>query len=87
MPYYICVYDVSVDRVQKALRLFRQYLTWVQNSVFEGELSPAQFAELEAKARALFEASDSLIVYELRTGRYFDRRVVGVERGELGRFL
>lgn len=87
MPYYVCVYDVSVDRVQKVLRLFRRYLTWVQNSVFEGELSPAQYAELEAEVRALFEEHDSLIVYELRTGRYFERRVVGVERGETGRML
>lgn len=87
MPYYICVYDVSVSRVQKALRLFRRYLTWVQNSVFEGELTPSQFAALEADVRALFEKNDSLIVYELRTGRYFERRVVGVERGETSRFL
>ncbi|MEM1127915.1 MAG: CRISPR-associated endonuclease Cas2 [Bacteroidota bacterium] len=87
MPYYVCVYDVSVDRVQKALRLFRRYLTWVQNSVFEGELTLAQYAELEAKAQDLFEAQDSLIVCEMRTGRYVERKVVGVERGETGRFL
>ena len=87
MPYYVCVYDVSVDRVQKVLRLFRRYLTWVQNSVFEGELSPARFAELEAEVRALFEEADSLIVYELRTMRYFERRVIGEERGERGRIL
>lgn len=87
MPYYICVYDVSVDRGSKVLRLFRRYLTWVQNSVFEGELSPAQFAELEAEVRVLFEEGDSLIVYAMRTGRYMERRVVGTERGERGRFL
>lgn len=87
MPYYICVYDVSVDRVRKALRLFRRYLTWVQNSVFEGELSSAQFAELEAEVQKLFEESDSLIVYQIRTGRYFERHVIGTERGNLGRIL
>lgn len=87
MPYYVCVYDVSVKRVQKALKLFRRYLTWVQNSVFEGELSPAQYAELEAQARKLFAEQDSLIVYEMRTGRYFERRVLGFERGETGPFL
>lgn len=87
MPYYVCVYDVSVTRVQKVHRLFRRYLTWVQNSVFEGELSPAQYAELEAGVQTLFEEPDSLIVYELRTGRYVERRVVGQERSETGRFL
>jgi CRISPR-associated protein Cas2 len=87
MPYYICVYDIGVKRGPKALRLFRRYLTWVQNSVFEGELSPAQFAELEAAASAILEGEDSLIVYEMRTGRYMERRVVGAERGERSRFL
>lgn len=42
--YVVMVYDVAVERVAKALKIGRKYLTWVQNSVLEGELSPAQFA-------------------------------------------
>lgn len=44
--YVIMVYDVNVSRVQKLLKIGRKYLTWVQNSVFEGELTEAQFAKL-----------------------------------------
>lgn len=87
MPYYIAVYDVSTKRVAKMLRLFRQYLNWVQNSVFEGELTVAQAAELEHKAKALLEEGDSLIIYELRTQAYTSRRVLGAEKGTRSPFL
>lgn len=87
MPFYIAMYDVNVKRVGKALKLFRQYLTWVQNSVFEGELTKAQAAELEARARDLLRDEDSVILYEMRTLAYTERRVIGTERGNPGPFV
>ncbi|MEM2591949.1 MAG: CRISPR-associated endonuclease Cas2 [Thermofilaceae archaeon] len=45
--YVIMVYDVNVARVQKVLKTGRKYLTWVQNSVFEGELTEAKLARLQ----------------------------------------
>lgn len=87
MPYYIAVYDVATDRGAKALKLFRRYLTWIQNSVFEGELTKAQAAELETEARALLETGDSVILFELRTTAYLERRVLGTEHGARGPIL
>lgn len=87
MPYVIAVYDVSTDRVQKALKLFRRYLSWVQNSVFEGELTKGQLAELEAETQALLEDEDAVIVYELRTTAYMERRTIGPERASAGPFV
>jgi len=86
--YFIAVYDVNVDRVAKMLKLFRRYMTWVQNSVFEGELTEAQYANLKAEAQALMEPSeDSIIFWNLRDRRYMDRETLGDEPGETGRFL
>ena len=81
MPYVIAVYDVAVERNAKALRLFRRYLRHVQNSVFEGELSPAQLAELESAADALLEGNDAVVLYALRTQAYSERRSLGADRG------
>ena len=39
--YVILVYDVGEKRVGKMLRLVRKYLSWIQNSVFEGEIPGA----------------------------------------------
>lgn len=87
MPYVIAVYDVGVKRNTKALKLFRRYLSWVQNSVFEGELSPSQLAELEDATLRLLEESDSVILYEWRTRAYSERRVLGAESGSPGPFI
>lgn len=88
MPFYIAVYDVNVKRVAKMLRIFRRYMTWIQNSVFEGELTEAQFQRLQAEARALMQGEeDSVIFYELGNAKYVGRTSLGVERGEPGRML
>jgi CRISPR-associated protein Cas2 len=88
MPYYIAVYDFHELKLPRAIRLFRRYLNWVQNSVFEGELTKAQFARLKWEAGQLADPEwDSVIFYELRDERYAERTVVGLDKGQRGRFL
>ena len=40
-------YDVGEKRVGKVLKTVRRYFTWIQNSVLEGELTPASMAALK----------------------------------------
>jgi CRISPR-associated endonuclease Cas2 len=47
--YVILVYDFGEKRVNKMLKLCRKYLNWIQNSVFEGEISEAKLKELLCK--------------------------------------
>ena len=70
------------------LKLFRRYLNWVQNSVFEGEMTMAQFLELKQEAVQLMKKSeDSVIFYQLRDERYTERTTLGIEEGTRARFL
>ena len=86
--YYILVYDVNVDRVQKMLKLVRKYLNHVQNSVFEGELTDAQLAELKDAARELMEEDeDSIIIYRVGSKRWSNREVLGVEKHSADNFV
>ncbi len=81
--YVIMVYDVAVERVTKVLKVGRRYLTWVQNSVLEGELTPAQFERLKAEVREVIEESeDSVLFYLLRSADWLDRHALGVRKGE-----
>jgi CRISPR-associated protein Cas2 len=48
--YVILVYDVGQKRVGKMLKLCRKYLNWIQNSVFEGEITHVKLEELKIKA-------------------------------------
>jgi len=86
--YYIIVYDVNVDRVQKMLKLMRKYVNHVQNSVFEGELTNAQLAELKDKARELMdEDEDSIIIYRVGSKRWSSREVLGIEKHSADNFV
>lgn len=88
MPFYISVYDINVKRVGKMLKIFRKYMTWVQNSVFEGELTEAQFQRLQVEVKALMDPQeDSVIFYEFGNQKYLHRFTLGTERGEPGRML
>lgn len=86
--YIILVYDIGERRVGKMLKLCRQYLNWIQNSVFEGELSPSQLRELKMKARTIMVPDlDSLIIFTSRNEDWLDKEVIGKEKNELDNFL
>jgi len=80
--FVIMAYDINVERVTKVLHIGRRYLNWVQNSLLEGELTSAQFARLKADLRKIInEKEDSVVFYVLQRQEYFDRQVLGLEKG------
>lgn len=86
--YVILVYDVGEKRVGKMLKLCRKYLNWVQNSVFEGELSDAQLLQLENRAKEIMkEDFDSLIIFKNRNPNWLDKKIIGKERCSIENFL
>ena len=79
--FVIMVYDVEVPRVTKVLKIARQYLNWVQNSVLEGEIGKAKLERLkQATASVIDEEKDSVIFYQLRSTKYYSRTVLGIEK-------
>lgn len=81
--YVILVYDVKVERVAKVLKVGRRYLTWVQNSVLEGELTWAQYEKLKGELRNVMDASeDSVLFYRLRSTNWMEREQLGASKGE-----
>ena len=86
--YVILVYDMKQQRVGRMLKLCRRYLHWVQNSVFEGEISEVKLTELLAKARTLMqEDEDSILIFKSRAQQWLEKQVVGIERSRLDNFL
>ena len=80
--FVLMFYDVGEKRVAKVLKTARRYLTWIQNSVLEGELTPATLAALKTDVRKVLDLEyDSVLFYVWRTERYMSRDVLGVERG------
>ena len=86
--YVILVYDIEVKRVAKMLKLCRQYLNWIQNSVFEGELTQVKLDELLFKAKEIMkEEKDSIIVFKSRQEKWLEKMVIGQEKNNLDNIL
>ena len=80
--FVLMFYDVGEKRVNKVLKVARRYLTWIQNSVLEGDLSPATFESLKVDVKKIIDLQyDSVLFYAWRTERYMSREVLGIERG------
>lgn len=86
--YVILVYDIGEKRVGKMLKLCRRYLHWIQNSVFEGEISEVKLKELLANAYEFIdEESDSIIIFKNTDKKWLDKQIVGKERNSTDNFL
>lgn len=86
--FVVLVYDVGEKRVARALKTCRKYLNWVQNSVFEGEISEVNLKKLKAEMTRIMNMSeDSVIIYIWRTQRYNSREILGVEKGPIDLFV
>lgn len=86
--YVILVYDIEQRRVVKMLKLCRRYLNWIQNSVFEGEITEVKLKELIREATTIMEVTrDSLIVFKSREERWLEKMVIGREKNELDNLL
>ena len=63
--YVIAVYDVASKRDPKVLKILRKYIFRIQNSVFEGELTPSQLDALKKELKLIkFDNDDSVIFYK-----------------------
>ncbi len=86
--YVILVYDMNVKRVGKMLKLCRRYLNWVQNSVFEGDITEVKLKELLQQARAqMDESEDSIILFKNRDVKFMEKEIVGKEKSSTDVFL
>jgi CRISPR-associated protein Cas2 len=85
--YVILVYDIGEKRVGKMLKLCRKYLSWIQNSVFEGEISEGKLMALKASAKKIMKDDDSIIIFNSRNEKWLDKEIIGTERASVGNFL
>ncbi len=81
MPFLIVVYDIDTEYVQKVHNTLRKYLFWIQNSVFEGELSEARLKQMKAELEEIATGPrDMILIYRMENKKYLDRQIIGVEK-------
>lgn len=74
----IAIYDIGEKRVGKVLKIFRRYLTWIQNSVFQGDITKAKLEELKMKLLDIIDSDyDSVVFFKMRSDQVFRKEFVG----------
>jgi len=86
--YVIIVYDVEEKRVARVCKFLKGYLHWIQNSVFEGELTDGKFRELQVGLKKRIKADkDSILFFKMRAQYDIEKEVMGVEKSAPDAFL
>ncbi|WP_323735834.1 CRISPR-associated endonuclease Cas2 [Methanosphaera sp. ISO3-F5] len=85
--YVIIIYDINTKRVNKVHKYLKTYLTWIQNSVFEGEITKSQYQTITTELKTLIdEEKDSIIIYEIPE-KYLNRTIIGYEKNPMTMIL
>lgn len=86
--YVIVVYDINVERVNEVKKFLRRYLTWIQNSVFEGELTPADLKEVKMGLKDIInKEEDMIVIYRVPSEKALNREVLGKDKSSTGEIL
>lgn len=91
--YVILVYDIcSDDGGQKVLgktfKICKKYLTHIQNSVFEGEISEGNIFKLKSELNDIIRKDlDSVILFKSRNERWLDKEIWARDDNLLSNFL
>lgn len=82
--YVIIVYDAGIERLNKIRIFLKQYMNWVQNSVFEGELTKAEFTKIILRLKQLIDKDkDCIFIYHVRDKKYLQVEELGTRKSEV----
>jgi len=83
--YFIVTYDVGEERLNKVRKILRKYFIWVQNSVFEGEISEAKLEKCIYELKSVMDENyDSVYFYKIENKNNLKKFVVGIEKDITG---
>jgi CRISPR-associated protein Cas2 len=84
----IVTYDVGVERIDNVRKLLKQYLSWIQNSVFEGEITISSLQQLQNRLTKIIDRDvDSILIYWVNNPSWLGKTVIGHEKGNTSNIL
>lgn len=86
--FVLIVYDVSEERVLKVNKYLKTYLHWIQNSVFQGEITPAQLKIIKSGLKDIVDTNyDAIYFFIVRNPHHIKKEIMGVERGDTSNII
>lgn len=79
--YVIIIYDVEAKKCPKLHKYLKKKLHWVQNSIFEGEITKSERVIIKGDLKKLIDPKeDSVIIYDLPEKKWVSREILGLEK-------
>ena len=91
--YVVLVYYIAHDkngqkRWSHVYKICKKYLSHIQNSVFEGEISKVQITKMQQELKPYIDKElDSVIIFKSRQERWLDKEFWGKEDDATDFFL
>ena len=86
--FVIIVYDISSNQINRVRIFLKQYLNWVQNSVFEGELTKTEFRIIEKTIKETIDKEQDYVkIYTLRSDKYLEKSELGTSKVNLSSII
>ena len=91
--YVVLVYDISQNnngqkRWSHVFKICKKYLSHIQNSVFEGELTKVQLTKLRQELKPYIDKQeDSVIIFQSRQEKWLNKEFWGKEEDKISFFL
>ncbi|QAA21908.1 CRISPR-associated endonuclease Cas2 [Sporolactobacillus terrae] len=91
--YVILVYDISTEGngakvLRHVFKTSKKYLTNVQKSVFEGEITPALLEQLRLELNQFIRSDlDSVVVFSSRQEKWLEKSFWGMEDDKTSNFF
>lgn len=77
--FVILVYDVKAKRVGKVMKICKKYLSRIQNSVFEGEITDSNLCKLKLELSRVIDSNyDSVKLYKMKSTKYCYAESIGL---------
>ncbi len=91
--YVVLVYDISLEnnghkRWSHIFKICKKYLSHIQNSVFEGEITKVQLMKLQQELKKYIDMEeDSVIIFKSRQEKWLEKEFWGKEDDKSSCFL
>lgn len=91
--YVILIYDILADKggakvSRNVFKICKRYLTHIQKSVFEGNLTQLEYLKLKSELNNYIRQDrDSLIIFKSRNDRWLEKEFLGIEDDKTSNFF
>ena len=80
--FVIVTYDIVEGKLlNRTRKILKKYLTWTQNSVFEGEITESKLHKCMSEIESVIDKKiDSIYVYEIKNPKNIEKKLYGVHK-------